>query len=98
MTKDSPTQQSHTVACTPSKKRGCLKILLLLSVCAAIVGILSQHIDDQALDVLKHNLSVWTIIILVIVINLVSFMCFTVMYFAYRWISKDFKKKPDATE
>ena len=92
------TSEQSTDTCQPSKGRGCLKILLLLAICTVIVAVLSQYIDEQSLDVLKHNLSVRTIITLVIVINLVSFMCFTVMYFAYRWISKDFKQKPDATE
>ena len=84
--------------CDTSVGRGCFKIIILLAVCAVIVGVLTQFIDEQSIDALKHNMSVWTIITLVIVINLVSFMCFTVMYFAYRWIKKDFKNKPDITD
>ena len=91
-------QNANETSCDTSVGRGCFKIVLLLAICAVLVGVLTQFIDEQSIEALKHNMSVSTIITLVIVINLVSFMCFTVMYFAYRWIRKDFKNKPDAVD
>ena len=66
------------------KKIGCVLFLALL-----LLAVLVLTINDQALDELKFNLGLWTIIALVLIINLVSFVSFLVMYMIYRWVKKD---------
>ena len=66
------------------KKIGCVIFLALL-----LLAVLVLTINDQALDELKFNLGLWTIIALVLIINLVSFVSFLVMYIIYRWVKND---------
>lgn len=74
-----------------SQIKGTLKLMALIALTAAVVFALSQIIGEDDLDQLKHNLSLWSIIALVIIINLVSFVCFLIMMMAYKWIRADFK-------
>lgn len=72
-------------------KRACLKAAgVLLAIVLAIL-LLSQLVTTDTIDVLKHSLSLWSIIALVVIINLVSFGCFIVLFFAYRWIRCDLR-------
>jgi len=71
--------------------RAILKTIFILAGIAAGVTALSYFVDDQALNVLKHNLSLWSIIALVVIINLVSFGCFIVLYAAWQWVRCDLK-------
>ena len=66
--------------------------VLTVFICAVIYG-LSFLVTDEALAQLKHNLSLWSIIALVVIINLVSFLCFLFFFYAYRWIRRDLKTK-----
>lgn len=75
--------------------RGLIKITAIFIVTILIIFVCSHFIDEGSLEFLKHNLSLWTIIALVVIINLVSFLCFVAMYFTYRWIKKDFSNKDD---
>lgn len=80
-----------------NKKRGCVKITIVLISCGLIVALLAYSLDAQSLDVLRHNLSIWTIISLILLINVVSFMCFTIMYGVFKWIKKDFAAPDDGS-
>lgn len=73
------------------KKRVCLKLGITILTTALLIGLLSHFISGQALDELKHSLSLWTIIALVVVINLVGFICFLVLFAVYQWIRGDLK-------
>lgn len=82
--------------CPPNKKRACAKIALVAVLVLAAIAALILLLDGQALDQFKHTLSLWTIVALVIIINLVSFVCFVVLYAAYRWVRRDLKPQRDA--
>lgn len=71
--------------------RALLKIGLIAALAIGAITLLSHAMSDQVLDELKHNLSMGTIIALVILINAVSFVCFLVLMAAYRWVRRDFK-------
>ena len=72
-------------------KRACLKLAVVLGAITLAVAGLSQLITTEALDELKHNLSLWSVIALVVIINLVSVACFIVLNAAYQWIRRDLK-------
>lgn len=78
-----------------NRKRAFAKIILIVLLLAALAAALTLTVDQQALDALKHGLSVWTIIALVLIINLVSFVCFIVLFAAYRWVRCDLKPRRD---
>lgn len=82
--------------CEANGKRACVKIAVVVAaimlVLAAMVAVVH---DGQVLDELKHSLSLWTIVALVVIINLVSFLCFVVLYAAYRWVRRDLKPRRD---
>ncbi len=78
-----------------NRKRAALKALIVLAAVAFIIFVLSHFITSQELNALKHDLSLWTVITLVIIINLVSFGCFVAMFVAWQWIRCDFKSPRD---
>ena len=77
------------------KKRACVKIAAILMLAAVTVAVLAPVVNDAVLDELKHTLSLWSIIALVVVINVVSFACFVIFYMAYRWVRRDLKPRAD---
>ena len=74
-------------------KRTCFKLGIVLAAALFMLAVLILAIDNQIFDELKFNLSLWTIIMLVLIINIVSFVCFIFMYAAYRWIKSDTPQK-----
>lgn len=72
-------------------KRAILKIASLAALLLLFVGLLSLTIDHDAISRMKFDLSLWTVIALVLIINLLSAACFIVMYAAYLWIRRDLK-------
>lgn len=62
--------------------------------CFILLGLVLS-LSNDVLDELKFNLSLWTIIALVFIINIVSFLCFLVMYLAYQWIKHDMNLDED---
>lgn len=70
-------------------RRGQFKLFFLIALVAMILAALIWGLDERALDNLKYNLDFWTIMILLLIINLVSFLCFIIMYACYRWVKKD---------
>jgi amino acid transporter len=83
-------------SCPVNKKRACAKIALVAVLVLAALVALVTLMDGQVMDEIKHTLSLWTIVALVVVINLVSFVCFIVLYAAYRWVRRDLKPPRDA--
>lgn len=80
--------------CAPysrNPKRALLKIAAIVGILLLIVGLLSLSIDQAALNQLKFDLSVWTVIALVLIINLISAASFIVLYAAYLWVRCDLK-------
>ena len=68
---------------------------VLLCVAVAVV-ILADLISTDQIDMLKHHLDLWTIIALMVIINLLSFAIIFMLYTAYRWIKGDVKPDRDA--
>jgi uncharacterized BrkB/YihY/UPF0761 family membrane protein len=81
--------------CSINGKRACVKIAVIAVLIAAVLAALIFVVNGQMLDELKHSMSLWTMIALVIIINLVSFVCFVVLYAAYKWVRRDLKPRRD---
>lgn len=79
----------------PCPVSACKKLLLVFAAALLIVAGLSYFVDAQAISEIKYNFSLWTIIALVVIINLVSGLCFLAMYMAYRWVQRDIKPSRD---
>lgn len=74
-------------ACCVGVKAGFVFIVIL-----AALYLLVHFVGNQVfLNELKYSLSVWTVIALVIIVNLVSFLCFMVLFAAWRWIRRGLK-------
>lgn len=82
-------KKSH--ACPAS---ACKKMAVIAAVVLGLIIGLSYMVDSQTLDEIKYNFSLWSIIALVVIINLVSGLCFLFAYMAYRWVNKDLKSGP----
>ena len=75
-----------------ARKRIACKLAFIIIAAALVIAGLVWSIDDQALDNLKHRLSLWTLIALLLIINLVSFISFLVMYMAWKWVRIELKQ------
>ena len=73
-----------------NKKRGWLKIAFAAGLAILVLAVLISLVSDQVLDELKFSLSLWLIIAVVLIINIISVLSFIVMYSIYRWIKQDF--------
>lgn len=74
-----------------ARRRIAFKLAMIIVTAAFVIAGLVWSIDDQALDNLKHRLSLWTLIALLLIINVVSFVSFLVMYTAWKWVRNDLK-------
>lgn len=68
-----------------------MKVAALAGLLLLMIGLLSLSIDQAALNQLKFDLSLWTVIALVIIINLISATSFIILYAAYLWVRCDLK-------
>ncbi len=76
-------------------RRAVLKMISILAVVLLVLAGLIHFFSDQMIDELKHSFSVWTIITLILIVNLVSFVCVIVMFAAYRWVRGDLRPRRD---
>lgn len=67
------------------------KIAVIVAGLLLLAGLLAMTIDSDALDRLKYDLSLWSLIAAVLVINIVSFALLMVLFFAYQWVRCDLK-------
>ena len=84
--------------CKPNAKRACVKIVILLAIATGAAFVLAVFLNGQALDYLKHGLNLWTIVALVMMVNLLSFICFIVFAVAYHWVKQDLKGTTSSEE
>lgn len=71
--------------------RAVLKMTALLLGLVFFAGVLVGLVDDSLIDQLKFNLSLGALIGLVVIINIISLICFIGLYAAYQWIRCDLK-------
>ncbi len=76
-------------------RRAAVKTAFILAIVISVLAGLIHAVSGQVIDELKHSLSMWTVIALVVIINLVSFACFMVLYMAYQWVRCDLKGPRD---
>ncbi len=71
--------------------RAMIKLAFLTVLALAILIGCLQWVDRDVIDTLKYNVDVATIILLVVAINLMSFVLFCVLYIAWQWVRRDLK-------
>lgn len=75
----------------PHPGRACAKLFVILCGAAVLLFSIIYFIDEETLDTIKQSLSVGTIVTLVVVINLGSFIIFMALYAAWQWVRCDLK-------
>jgi heme/copper-type cytochrome/quinol oxidase subunit 2 len=71
--------------------RAMIKLAFLAAFALMILIGCLQWVDQTVIDTLKYNLDASAIILLVIAINLMSFVLFCVLYIAWQWVRQDLK-------
>jgi hypothetical protein len=67
------------------------KVVVIVAAIALAGYFLAEKLDDPAISRLKFNLSLASLIGIVVVINLASLSCIALLYAAYRWVRRDLK-------
>lgn len=89
-------QPAKKTASDQNLPRAALKTAVILLVLLVIAGLIALFIDDSLIDTLKFNLSLGALIGLVVVINIISLICFMMLYAAYQWVRRDLKSSRNA--
>lgn len=84
-------KQDSASSCCPNRCRAVAKIAVIAAVLLGFLGLLALTIDESAIDRIKFDLSLWSLIAVVLIINLVSCAVFTALFFAYQWVRRDLK-------
>lgn len=71
--------------------RAVAKITVIAILLVLLYAVIAWKLQDPALNRLKFNLSLPSLIGLVFVINAVSLSCIAALYGAYRWVRCDLK-------
>lgn len=85
---------NRTASCSPYRQNPARALAKLVFMAALALGALFaclQLVDEEALSALKHSLNAPTIIGLVLIINLISFVFFLILYAAWQWVRRDLK-------
>ena len=83
--------KEQSISYSRNPRRAVLKIAVIIGIMLLSAGLLSLAVDNTAINQLKFDLSLWTVIVLVLIINLVSAGCLIILYAAYRWVRQDLK-------
>lgn len=84
-------------------RRAACKLLVIAVVLMALCAVVAALLDNPALDQLKFNLSLGSLIAVVLAINAASLAAIILLYAAYQWVRRDLKEprsedRPDSTE
>ncbi|WP_435640601.1 hypothetical protein [Micavibrio aeruginosavorus] len=89
---------SHTCNKHHRMRRALLKIAVLLAIGLVLCAAFIFSLDDTMLATIKHSLSMWSVLVLVVAINMVSAAVLLALYMAWCWVRCDLKNEsePDA--
>jgi hypothetical protein len=80
---------------SPNRARGWRKLfaisVLIVSLLSALIGFVSH----ETVNGLRHHLTLWLILAIVMIINITSFLIFALLLAAYKWIRRDFVADAD---
>lgn len=72
-------------------RRAAIKIVVIAVFLVIVVALAGIPLNDPALDRLKFNLNLGTLIGLVVLINVISLLTMAILYAAYKWVRNDLK-------
>lgn len=83
--------QNDTTCFVRNPRRALLKIVAVVAGLLGLALLLSTTLSNDVVSQIKFNMSLWSLITVVVIINLVSFACFVILYAAYQWVRSDLK-------
>jgi hypothetical protein len=76
-------------------RRALPKIAVLLMVGLGLCAAFVFSLDDAMLASIKQSLSMWSVLVLVVAINMVSAAVLLALYMAWCWVRCDLKKESE---
>jgi cation transporter-like permease len=80
---------------SPNRRRAYRKMAAVAALLIAILVALIIFANQQTVNGLRHHLTLWLIIAIVMIANISSFLILAAMLAAYKWIKRDLD--PDDT-
>ena len=65
------------------------KIVGVAIVLGLVLGALVSFVSRENVNDLRHHLTLWLVIAIVAIINIASFLMFSLFWLIYRWIKQD---------
>ncbi len=78
-----------------SSGRAYFKIVGVAIFLGVALGALITFVSREAVNDLRHHLTLWLVIAIVAIINITSFMLFAFFWMIYRWIKRDLDPAED---
>lgn len=75
--------------------RATCKIALVAALLGVLLGIVITYVSREAVNELRRHLTLWLILVIAAVINIVSFALFSAFWAIYRWIKRDLDAEAD---
>ena len=78
-----------SIPARPNPKRAYTKIAVVAATLGVLLGALITFVDRESFQDLRHHLTLWLVLAIVVIVNLTSFLLFTLFWAIYRWIKND---------
>ena len=69
--------------------------IVVLAVAFCLITTLTRFLREQHIDALRNDMSLSALVVTIVIVNLVSFVCFIAMFAAWQWIRCDFNPPRD---
>lgn len=70
-------------------RRAYAKIATMAAVLGIVLGGLITFVDREAFSDLRHHLTLWLVLAIVVIVNITSLLLFALFWAIYRWIKRD---------
>ena len=74
----------------PDRARGWRKLIAVSVLIGSLLAALVGFVSHETVSGLRHHLTLWLILAIVMIINITSFVIFALLLAAYKWIRRDF--------
>lgn len=80
---------------TRNRRRAAIKALLVIAGVTAVLLALLTFVSRDEIEALKFTLDVWTLVALVLIINLAGILVGALMFAAWKWVKADLDPEED---
>jgi hypothetical protein len=86
--------RAHPITLSKSARAYC-KIAAVAAALGILLGVVITFLSREMLNDLRHHLTLWLVLAMAAVINILAFALFGIFWAIYRWIKRDLEPPED---